>query len=64
MKMGHFFIDNVPKLYFDDDGEVVAAAHLAGEVGLSDGAWGDLVYYDKPDHAVTLKEFFISEFDF
>ena len=55
------YIDSPPKAYLNDDGEPAVSEHLEGDLALSEGTYGDLVYYDAPDDMVELKNNFITE---
>ena len=55
--------DAVPKMVLTGPGEVEYYPVAGGEVGLSEGYYGDLVYYDSPFGATVLKENYISEED-
>ena len=52
-------VDQVPKMLLTGPGEVEFFSVTGGEVGLSEGYYGDLVYYDSPFGATMLKEDFI-----
>ena len=51
----------MPKFYLDDSGEVKFSAHLKGDIALSEGTYGDLVYYEAPDKIKTLRKNYIYE---
>ena len=49
-------VDQVPRMLLTGPGEVEMYSVAGGEVGLSEGYYGDLVYYDSPFGATMLKE--------
>ncbi|MBR1470708.1 MAG: hypothetical protein IJ600_03595 [Lachnospiraceae bacterium] len=53
--------DSVPKMFLTAPGEVEFAENVAGEVGLSEGYYGDLVYFDSPYGATLLKKDMLPE---
>ena len=53
--------EQVPKMLLTGPGEVEFYSVTGGEVGLSEGYYGNLVYYDSPFGATVLKEDFIPQ---
>lgn len=51
----------MPKFYLDESGEVKLSAHLKGDLALSEGNYGDLVYYETPEKYKTLRKNYIYE---
>ncbi|MCR4788510.1 MAG: hypothetical protein K5888_07985 [Lachnospiraceae bacterium] len=51
----------IPKLSFNGSGEAVLSDHVKGELALSEGLYGDLVYYETPTQGRAMVRNFIYE---
>ena len=54
-------VDTVPKMLLTGPGEIETYKYVGGEVELSEGYYGDLVYYDSPFGAMILKEDYLPQ---